>query len=170
MIVTGLASGLLVSKVSAQAAPELDAGPDHCVAGGVGIIQGDDTGVEPAEDDGSTGEEMAVEKPEVTDSGDGTGPEVINEEEPAVEPPKCEGVPIDWVKRGDGGEDNPVIYYSMGAGGPLNETGGGEIASDAGKDDALPLPKIKISGVKPVERKHSKPTAIVKAGRVFLRH
>ena len=127
LILTGLASGLLVSNVSAQAAPELVAEPDHCVAGGVGIIPDDDI---TADDDGTAGDDVAVEKPEVTDPGDATEPDVIKVEDPAVEPPKCEGVPIDWVKRGDGSEeDNPVIYYTMGAGGPLNATGGEEIAS-----------------------------------------
>ena len=165
LLLAGLCTGLLAGNANAQAVIAVE--PDHCAAAVVDPLPPDDTG---AAGDAAVTEEVAA--PEVTEPAPGPDAE-SKDPEVVVDPAVCQnGVPIDWIKRGDGGDiENPdVIFYTLGSGGPLNGAGAPEVSGDAGKDEALPLPKAKISPVKPLERHSSKTKAVVKSGRVFLRH
>ena len=163
LLIAGLVSGMLATAARAQdeAAPVTDV--EHCAAdGGVGILPVDDTGI------AESGEGVDPKDGEPVPEGEVTVTDEVGE---VIDPAVCgEGVPIDWIKRGDGGEEgiDPQIYY-MNAGGPELPSAAAEAMTDAAKDEALPLPKARIAPVKAIERKSSKPSAVIKSGRVFLR-
>ena len=162
LLLAGLCTSLLAGNASAQSLVAVE--PDHCVA---------PTDPLPPDDTGATGDDVVVEEIADPDVTDPTPEPEVKDDTVVVEDPVCQnGVPIDWVKRGAGEDlENPdVIFYTLGAGGPLHGAGAPEVSGDAGKDEALPFPKVKIAPVKALERNSSKTKAVVKAGRVFLRH
>ena len=161
LLLVGACTGLMAGNASAQALVAVE--PDHCVEVMDPL---------PPDDTGATGDEVVIEEivdPDVTDPAPDTE---VKDDAVVIEDPVCqEGVPIDWIRRNDGGDlENPdVIFYTLGAGGPLQGAGAQEVSGDAGKDEALPFPKVKIAPVKALERNSSKTKAVVKSGRVFLR-
>ena len=156
LLVAGACAGLLTGQASAQAVVAVDA----C----------ETAPADPMPPDDAVAEEVTEEPaPEVTE------PDTeVKEPEQVTDPAVCGGgVPIDWIRRNESGDlDNPdVIFYTLGAGGPapVPTAVASEMVADAGKDEALPIPRTKISPVKAVERQSGKTKAVVKSGRVFLR-
>ncbi len=167
LLLVGACTGLMAANASAQALVAVE--PDHCVELMDPLPPSNPL---PPDDSGATGDDVVTEEivdPDVTEPDPGTE---IKDDGVVIEDPVChEGVPIDWIRRNDGGElENPdVIFYTLGAGGPLQGAGAAEVSGDAGKDEALPFPKVKIAPVKALARNSSKTKAVVKSGRVFLR-
>lgn len=117
------------------------------------------------------GNDVVSEEPD-----DGVDPSVCEMADCEVDPAVCEmadgeGVPIDWVKRGDDGELNPNVMFQNTAGeAPLfkgetaaigKELGQNEKASDIEAQDGPVIPQVK--------REKKVPIALIKKGRVFLR-
>jgi hypothetical protein len=119
-------------------------------------------------------EPLPVDKDKVVDPGD---PSTENEVTVAVEEDPVvvggeNGVPIEWVKRGGGGED-PSLMYMTGApmaGGPAPLLEKGATSRELGQDDKAAAIETKANTAAPaILSENNEPVALIKKGRVFLR-
>lgn len=153
VLLAGLLSGLAVSRVSAEdeAVVEVTAVAEHCDLIGIlpvlpeGEITVDDSGIA---ESGEAEVEVTSEEPV---SGDGGEPVEVKE---------------------DGETVCPEIYY-MNAGGPLpwqrGESAGEAAVAERDEAEEAPAPKFTKKSITEVVKQSSKPAAVVKKGRVFLR-
>jgi hypothetical protein len=118
-------------------------------------------------------DEGVVEEVVVTEEGDAGTP--TEGEEVVVEDGEVTEIPLDWIKRGSGGEEgeNPVIYYNM-AGGPVtgevSDGASNSASSNLGQEDRATEVEAKANVAAPSVKGQKKgPVAVVKKGRVFLR-
>jgi hypothetical protein len=135
------------------------------------------TTVEPAVEPVVEVDPEVVDEGEIVDGGDGEVTITVVECEQENGSGCHEGhegrvtegeVPIDWVKR-DGGTDEELIYQTtMDGGAPtaLLEKGNPEIV---GEDDRAVRIEEKAGAAPLIQRQKKGPVALVKKGRVFLR-
>lgn len=137
--------------------------PDIAICDGfvdTGIVVNDDIVDDEVtiDEDAVVDEEVVVDDSEVTDSDE--KPEIVI----------CWDQ--DWVKRGDGDETDPNIYY-MFSNGPSQEgniTGASSVeAVDSANEAVVESKTQKQTPVAKVQRAAAKPTAVKANGRVFLR-
>lgn len=159
VLLVGLLSGLAVSRGSAEdeAVVEVTAVAEHCDLIGILPVLPED--------------EIAVDDSGIAESGEGGEGGEAEVEVTAEEPVSGDGGEPVEVKE-DGETVCPEIYY-MNAGGPLpwqrGESAGEAAVAERDEAEEAPAPKFTKKSISEVVKQSSKPAAVVKKGRVFLR-